>query len=185
MSILFRLGTLLAATFFSTMQAQAAPSTPMKWENPMIKPYGQVRPMPEAAAQLTPDRVYKVLFNINQGAEQPDKVVPALDRVARFINLAALAHVPAKHLKLVAVVHGKATPSVLADAPYRQKFGVANPNLELLSLLRKAGVEVYVCGQALAHQNIEPAAVAGDVTVAVSALTVLANYQLEGYALVP
>ena len=164
-------------------QASAEPKT--EWEYPAIRGYGKVRPYPDAAAQPTPDRIYKVLFDISQGAETPEKPNSGLDHVARLINTFALAGVPTERLKLVLVVHGSATPAVLKDERYRNRFGNGNPNTELIEALKKAGVTLYVCGQALAEKEFEPGDVNPEVTVALSALTVLPLYQMEGYALIP
>ncbi|MDW7772113.1 MAG: DsrE family protein [Desulfobulbaceae bacterium] len=46
-------------------------------------------------------------------------------------------------------------------------------------------MEIYVCGQALAHQGYRTDEVLPEVTVAVSAATVNINKQMEGYAYIP
>ena len=49
------------------------------------------------------------------------------------------------------VMHGEATKPALSDAASKERFGVErNPNLAVIAELRKAGVEAFVCGQALA-----------------------------------
>jgi intracellular sulfur oxidation DsrE/DsrF family protein len=126
-----------------------------------------------------------VLFNVTKAAPGDDEVVPGLERAARFVNLASLADVPDKNLQIVAVLHGPATAAVLADEAYLKRYQRKNPNRELIAALNKAGVTVMVCGQALAHQDFATSEVASDVTVAVAALTVLAQYQSAGYALMP
>ena len=80
----------------------------------------------------------------------PGKINPTLDRMARFINLLGADGVHLAAGDLVAIVHGPATALVMDDASYRAKFGVANPNLELIEHLRQNGAEVRVCSQALA-----------------------------------
>jgi intracellular sulfur oxidation DsrE/DsrF family protein len=167
--------------------ASAAPEKdPMAdaWLTPAVS-YGAVKALPDAAVQLEPKRTYKVLFNVTQAAKQPDQLVPGFERAARFMNLAALAKVPKENLKIVVVVHGKATPSILSAAAYKAEYGHANPNLDLLAELADAGVEVFACGQALAHHKLDADSVTSGVEVVVAALTVLANYQMDGYALVP
>jgi hypothetical protein len=61
----------------------------------------------------------------------------------------------------------------------------ANPNLPLSRDLKKAGVEVFVCGQSLHERGFKAAAVAEEVPVADSALLVLVNKQVDGYAYIP
>jgi intracellular sulfur oxidation DsrE/DsrF family protein len=60
---------------------------------------------------------------------------------------------------------------------------VANPNLTVLAALKKAGVELLVCGQNLVHADIDPTTLSPDVTVASAAQIVLMTYQNDGYAL--
>lgn len=168
--------------------AAAALSLPValhaqQWEFPVIKGYGGVVPIPDAAVQPRKDLEYKVVFDVTAGTQKPDEVNPGLDRIARFINVYASAGIPPRRLKLVAVLTGPATPAVLDDAHYRARFGVANPNLDLIDQLTKAGVKLFVCGQALAGMRIDVASVNPNVSRALSALTVVPTYELEGYAL--
>lgn len=149
-----------------------------------IQGYGKVHPYPEAAIQPSPKRDYKVLFDITKAADAADKVNPGLDHVARLLNLFALARVSTDRLKIVVVVHGSATPLVLKDNAYQKLYQKSNPNTELIGLLQSVNVKLYICGQALADKDINPASVNPKVTLALSALTVLINYQLDGYALI-
>jgi intracellular sulfur oxidation DsrE/DsrF family protein len=155
------------------------------WQNPVIQGYGKVHPMPEAAVQPNPDREYKILFDVTKASGTPGQVNPGLEHVARLINLFALAKVPPGKLKIVAVLHGPATAVALDDRHHREKYQIDNPNGKLIDALKRTGVVVYVCGQALAHKGFEPAWVNRDVIVALAALTVLSVYQLDGYALIP
>lgn len=167
--------------------ALAGPATAadITWQYPVIKEYGKVHPLPQAAVQPSPKREYKILFSITKAAEAPDQVNPGLEHIARLINVFALAKVPMNKLKIVAVLHGPATSAALDDAHYRDKHHSANPNTKLIDALNRAGVTLYVCGQALAHNGFEPGWVEPKVTVALAALTVLPVYQLDGYALIP
>ena len=110
---------------------------------------------------------------------------PSLDHVARTVNLYVSAGVPLSHLKFVAIAAGAATPIALNDAQYRKKYGVANPNLPLIAQLRKAGVDVAVCAQAVAEHDFQYDWVDSQVTVALSALTTITELQQQGYALMP
>jgi intracellular sulfur oxidation DsrE/DsrF family protein len=155
------------------------------WQNPVIQGYGKVHPMLEAAVQPSPHREYKILFDITKASGRPDQVNPGLEHIARLINLFALAKVPPEKLKIVAVLHGAATAVALDDRHYREKYQIDNPDRKLIDALKCAGVIVYVCGQALAHNGFEPAWVNSEVDIALAALTVLSVYQLDGYALIP
>lgn len=123
-------------------------------------------------------------MNIVRPMDSPAEVSPGLDRVARLVNLFALSKVPPGKLKIVAVLHGGATAASLDNAHYREKYQVDNPNIKLIEALKRTGVAVYVCGQAVAHNGFAQSWVNKDVPVALSAMMVLAHYQNEGYALV-
>jgi intracellular sulfur oxidation DsrE/DsrF family protein len=99
------------------------------------------------------------------------------------LNAFAATSVPPRNAKFVVVFHGPAINGILDDAHYRAKFGVPNPNLKVLAELKKAGVEIFVCGQNLVAENMDPKIISPDVTVASDALIVLMAYQNDGYAL--
>jgi intracellular sulfur oxidation DsrE/DsrF family protein len=70
------------------------------------------------------------------------------------------------------------------DATYRERFGVANPNLPLLEALHGFGVRILLCGQSQASRGIERDALAGPVEVSLSAMTALVELQHRGYRLI-
>jgi len=76
--------------------------------------------------------------------------------------------------------------SINAAVAYQKATHVAaNPNANLLDALHDAGVDVYVCGQTLAHQNLPMGALFPRVRLATAALVVLAQTQAQGYAYLP
>ncbi len=172
---------LLALSLFST----AAMATDGFWQTPTIAGAGKIHPMPKAAYQPDRQATYKVVFSLSKAAAKPTDVSPALDHVARAVNLYVNAGVPLSHLKFVAIAAGPATPIVLNNEQYRNKYGVANPNLALIAQLRKAGVDVAVCAQAVAEHDFKYDWVDSQVTVALSGLTTVINLQQQGYALLP
>lgn len=179
-----RLPLLLAATslMFSVGAAVAGQPTHF-WTTPTIAGYGKIHYLPDAAYKPVPSRTYRVVFSLTRGAKSPDKVNPSLDHVARTVNLYAAAGVPLDHLKFVAVAAGAATPLALDDAHYRTAYGVPNPNLALIAELRKAGVDVAVCGQAVAEHHFQYGWIDPHVTLALSALTTVTTLENRGYAL--
>jgi len=155
----------------------------MKLAFPIIPNVGGVVPLPKAAEQ--PRKGVKVVFDITADAK-PGDVNKGLERVARLLNLYGSAGLKASDVKVVVVFHGEATKTVLSDSAYKAKFGTdKNPNLAVIGDLQKAGVEVFVCGQALAYKGIKESEVEKDITVALAALTVVVNRQTDGYAPVP
>lgn len=155
------------------------------WTTPTIHGYGKIHYVADSSYKPRADQTYKIVFALTKGAKQPGEVNPALDRVARTVNLYVAAGVPLKQLKFVAVAYGEATPLVLDDAQYRAKFGVANPNLALVEELRKAGVDVSVCAQAVAEHDFQYDWVDKRVTLALSGLTTVTTLEHDGYVLMP
>jgi intracellular sulfur oxidation DsrE/DsrF family protein len=150
---------------------------------PIIPKVGGVVPLPNAAER--PRKGAKVVFDITADAKPAD-LNKGLERVARLLNLYGSAGLKASDVKIALVMHGEATKSALEDAAYEEKFGTGkNPNLALIGELRKAGVEVFVCGQALAYKGFKESEVSDGIKVAAAALTVVINKQTDGYAYVP
>ena len=161
----------------------AAESEP-EWQYPTIREYGKVLPLPDSTLQPDPKQEARIVVNVTRPMASAEEVNPGLDRVARLVNLFALSKVPREKMKIVAVMHGGATAASLDNSHYREKYQRDNPNIKLIEALKRAGVIVYVCGQALAHNGFAQSWVNKDVTIALSAMMVLAHYQSEGYALV-
>lgn len=154
------------------------------WVTPAVKA-GPMHPLPDAAFQPDKAATYKAVFSVTRasnGANDPDG---GLTPVARAVNVFASAGVPLDHLKFVVVISGlHGVPMVLDNAHYRKKFGKDNPSLAVIHELKKAGVQVVVCGQALAGAGIEHSWVDPDVTIALSALSTVVMLQNQGYALI-
>lgn len=155
------------------------------WLTPTIHGAGKIHPLPQAAYQPDGKATYKVVFGLTKGSEKPDQANPGLERVARTVNLYVNAGVPLKHLHFVAIASGEATAIVLNDEQYRKQFGVANPNLPIIAQLKSAGVDVAVCGQAVAEHQYDYAWIDSQVTLALSTLTTVTELQQKGYALMP
>lgn len=179
-----RFVSLAAAAALALAGVSSAVAAEPQWTYPAIPGFGPVHPLPDAAMQPNKTTVYKAVFDVTKGIDNPAKPDSGLDHVARAVNVFASAGVPLSHLKFVAVLHGPSTPAVLDNAHYRAKYGVDNPNIALISALEKAGVRVEVCGQALADLNFQHDWINKEVTITLSALADLVIYGNEGYAFV-
>ncbi len=175
---------LMTATVFGLFSLFLA-GLAMAWEYPEIKDYGAIQPLPDAA--LKPDKTlkYKVIFGVTRVSKEKNKVNPGLDQVARFINVMASVGIKPRDMELIVVIHGRATPVVLENAMFRVKYLVDNPNLKLIKDLKKAGVKVYACGQALAERKLSRDWVNPEINIALSAAEVILAFQLRGYICVP
>jgi len=139
--------------------------------------------IPHAAVAPKKNHVYKAIFDATMAASEPTQLVPAMNMAGSELNALGVAGVPLTNAKFVIVFHGSGMNGILDDAHYKEKFGVSNPNLKTFATMKKLGVELYVCGQNLAAEHIDPATISPDVIVASDALIVLMEYQNKGYAL--
>jgi len=147
---------------------------------PQVKKYGGIARVPNAVEP--PRHGAKIIFDITADSK-PEEVNKGIETVARYLNLNAEAGHKPSDVKLALVLHGSATKAALGDKAYaKHTAATKNPNLELIQELKASGVEVFVCGQSLARNKFTTAEVASDFSVAVSAMTVNANKQIDGYA---
>src|SRR5262249_45836636 len=128
------------------------------------------------------DHMYKAIFEATQFPDHPKQLLPALNNAGSELNALGVEGVPRENRKFVVVFHGPALDGILDDAHYKVKYGTNNPNLKVLSEFKREGVELYVCGQNLASEKIDPATISRDVTLASDALIVLMHFQNDGYA---
>tara|TARA_R110002111_G_scaffold153375_1_gene220219 strand:- start:207266 stop:208294 length:1029 start_codon:yes stop_codon:yes gene_type:complete len=155
----------------------------VEYINPVIKDYGKVVKLSQAVHQ--PREGSKLCVDLTKGGDA-DKLNPAIEKVARFVNIYHGAGKTAVKPQIAIILHGDATLAVLNDDVYSKRFGTqGNPNLDCLHELHEAGVEIFVCGQSLIGKEGKPEEVVVFADVAVSALTTLVNLQSDGYTYVP
>ncbi len=138
--------------------------------------------IPKAA--VSPDRkvIYRAIFDSTRFPSKPDAILPAVNALGGELNDLAVGKVPSGQQRFVLVFHGGAVDGILDEEHYRAKYGIANPNLPVLAKMKKMGVELFVCGQHLAAEHIDPRTLTPMVTVASDAYLVLIAYQNRGYA---
>ena len=150
-------------------------------KNPVIKNYGGIYSIPEATVLPDPDLKYNVVIDLYSGAASPEKLNPALNNVARMINLHAIGGAK-KSMDVVLAIHGKANDLVMNNQSYFDRYGVDNPNIQLIRDLKNAGVRLTVCGQSLLYSKVVPSEVLDEIEIATSMLTTVTTHQLKGYA---
>lgn len=175
--------TLPKVTHFKTDGGTHDSTGKSEYINPAIREYGKVVKLPNATQQ--PRDGSKVVVDVTSGGE-PGKLNPAIEKVARFVNIyRGAGNSPAK-VEIAVVLHGDSTLTVLDADAYSERFKTkGNPNLDCLHELHEAGVEIFVCGQSLIGQGAKQEDVVSYSDVAVSALTCLVNLQADGYAHMP
>ena len=171
---------LAATTLLAAAHVKAQWPTPVATVIPEADGYVVI---PNVAKAPNQKRVYRAIFDATQGADAPTQLLPALNMAGSELNALGATGVPLRNAQFVVVFHGAALDGILDDAHYKAKFGASNPNLKVLIEMKKAGVELFVCGQNLSFAKVDPATISPAVTVASDALLVSMQYQNEGYAL--
>jgi len=155
-----------------------------EWVTPIIEGYGKIKDFKNVDARPDASLEYQLVFDITAEREM-EGVNMGLWKIARVINMLGAADIPKEKIQIVAAVHGGATFAALGEEKYKEKYEKENPNDELLKLLNAYGVEILVCAQATAARDIAAEDLNPDTRLGLSAMMVLANYQLKGYALMP
>jgi len=150
---------------------------------PLIQKYGKHAAVKQDLV-LNTDSKLKVVFDVSTQSETT-KVNRSFNSLARFLNMHVANGFTADNIELALVVHGKAGFDLLNNKAYQAKYAADNPNHELLGLLIKYNVKVYLCGQSAAYFNIENKALQSGVNMALSAMTAHAVLQQQGYTLNP
>ena len=102
--------------------------------------------------------------------------------MARVTNLYYAAGVPLDQLKFVVSINGDAVSSALNNDQFSKAYGVDNPNLKLISELKKAGVQVTICDQSVAFHQLDRNWIDPMVTHTISSGTTVATLENSGYA---
>ncbi|MGC0825557.1 DsrE family protein [Pantoea agglomerans] len=181
----FRRLMVVAGLMCSMAAAAEVSPSPSFWSTPEIQGYGKIHFLPDSAFKPEKNQRYEIVFSLTKGSKNPDEINSSLDHVARTVNLYVASGVPLSHLFFVAVASGEATSLTLSREAYQKHFGVANPNTDLLKKLRRAGVKVAVCGQAVAEHQFDYSEIDRSVTTSLSALTTITTLEQQGYSLMP
>jgi intracellular sulfur oxidation DsrE/DsrF family protein len=145
----------------------------------IIPDYGRIATVAGAPA-LAADSKFKVVFDVSEAAEK-GKLNRQLESVARFLNMHAEAGVASANMHLAIVVHGSAAMDLVND----DKYGGENANAGLIAVLSGAGVKIGLCGQTAVYRDIGAEDLLPGVTMALSAMTLHAQWQQAGYTLNP
>lgn len=170
----------LAALAFSSLTL-AEPAVFNK--GPLITDFGQHAKV-EAMLPLPADAKFKVAFDVAEQAE-PGKLNKRFNSLARFVNMHVANGVKAENIQLALVVHGKAGFDLLSEQAYHQKFSHSNANIALIKALAAQGVQVMLCGQSAAAMEISAKNLMPEVQLGLSAMTLHALLQQQGYTLNP
>jgi intracellular sulfur oxidation DsrE/DsrF family protein len=195
------IGALGLMSALSVVCGLSVAETPSSWQTPAISGYGKIyvageknsayaesaQTLPKSAfhidGEVTPPK--RVAFQIDGDVTAPKNVNASLEKVARSINLYVADGVPLDHLNCVVMLGRSSAALALNDRRYRERYGVANPNLDLLNKLRAAGVQVVVSEQALADQHWDKNDLTQNAALALSSLTAVSSLAQNGYTVMP
>ncbi|MFQ3198797.1 MAG: intracellular sulfur oxidation DsrE/DsrF family protein [Paraglaciecola sp.] len=152
-------------------------------DGPLISGFGKHATVQQDLL-LDKDMVFKVVFDVGSTGE-PKTLNKRFDTLARFLNMHVANGIAPEHIQLALVIHGKASFDVLNNLAYQKKYGVDNPNHDLLQALLKHKVRILLCGQSAAYQQVQNVDVVKGVQMALSAMTAHAVLAREGYSLNP
>lgn len=152
---------------------------------PVIKNGGGIFDVPSALPIANLEKQYKIVSEITDGATKPDSLNPTLEKMARLYNLHRHAGIDAKNLKLAVIIHFTATPIILSDEAYKKKFGIVNPNTQLINELAQNGVKFYVCGQSITKRQLVNEPRNPNIQPILAAMLGLSSFQLDGYVFMP
>ncbi|MEJ2113216.1 MAG: DsrE family protein [Flavobacteriaceae bacterium] len=171
------LGALLLSSIVTAQQ-------PKKVKGTIIKNYGETFEIVNPEYKTEIDSEFKVIFDVDKSSEDTSKVNRYIEVAANFLNMHANAGMKPEQLKVAMTIHASAWKDVLNNDAYKERFGVENPNLELINELSDAGVDIIICGQAAAKRDMTREEIIPNVKIALSATTAIIQYQNKGYRFV-
>jgi len=164
--------------------ATAAPRSVQAGDDLAVPGYPVAVDVPGAHELPDPTLDYKIAWGIGQGAKDPAaEVNPALPTVARYVNTLAKWGVPKDKRHIIVMFHQRSPDFdiVMRNDAFKTKYGKDNPNIALISALKKAGVEFRACGQAVVGRKIDPKDVNPDIQIDLWAMTSFMNLQMKGF----
>jgi len=178
MKRIYLLSFLVTLIFHATAFAQT------KKSGPIIENYGKVWAIENPDFKVDLSKEYKAVFDIMNSPESHASVNASIETAARFLNMHAQSGVPAENLKIVLVVHNKASKDVITHEAYQKKYGTDNPNQELIKALMDAGGQVIFCGQSSVSRGFPKEELIKGVQLSLSAMTALIQFQDNDYRLI-
>ncbi len=152
-----------------------------KKAGPVISDFGKVYAIDNADFKVDINKEYKVVFDIMKSPEANTELNRSIETAARFLNMHAQAGVPVENLKVALVVHNKASKDIITNAAYQKRYGINNPNQELIKSIIEAGGEIVFCGQSSVSRDFPKEDLIEGVQLALSAMTALIQFQDNKY----
>ena len=155
-----------------------------KKAGPIIEDYGKVWKIDNPDYQIRSSTEFKVVFDIMSTPEDLAQLNASIETAARFLNMHGQSGVSPENMKVALVVHNKASKDIISNEAYQKRYGMDNPNSEMVSQLMDAGVEFIFCGQSSSSRGFPKEETIEGVQLSLSAMTALIQLQNDGYRLV-
>lgn len=155
-----------------------------KQTGPIIQDFGQVWAIDNPDYKIEPNTEFKVVFDIMNSPEDVSQRNASIETAARFLNMHGQSGVAKENMKVALVVHNKASKDIITNEAYTARYGVENPNAEMVQQLMDAGVEFIFCGQSSISRNFPIEETIEGVQLSLSAMTALIQLQNDGYRLI-
>lgn len=151
---------------------------------PAIPNYGAVWAIDKPDFKTDITKTYRAVFDIMESPDDPKQLNSSIETAARFLNMHTQSGVPLEQLHVALVVHNKASKDLASSTTYNKKYGVANPNEQLIKDLMEAGVQIIFCGQSSQSRGFLTDDLISGVQISLSAMTALIQLQDENYRLI-
>ena len=165
---------------FSSHSQSETKATP----GPVFDQMGAVYDVTDADYAPSEGTTLKAIFDIDRKVDDPSRSNPLITSLHRFYNMHVRNGVDEDDIHLAFVVHGASTDHVLNDEAHRERYGVDNPNSNFIKALGEKGVKMYICGQSASYRGIRKEDLLPEVSLALSAMTVLTTFQMDGYGMI-
>jgi len=108
-------------------------------EYPVIKGHKYAGVIPISNVDEVPDPTieYKIVINATGHSKDSSKFNCVIYNIGRYFNLHVAAGIPKENIEIVVAVHAWAFDSFLKNEAYRSEFEIDNPNLAIISELKK------------------------------------------------
>ena len=150
----------------------------------VVKEYGETFKVENPDVQTDTSQEFNLILDVSSSSEDKSVINKNIVTAARFLNMHANEGIPNEKLKVAMTVHAGAWQDILTNEAYKKRFGVDNPNLDLINKLTEAGADIILCGQTASFRGIKKEEINPNVKMALSAMTALIQYQKNGYTFI-
>lgn len=158
--------------------------TPKMSYGPVFDNLGPTFEVRSADFQLDSTTILRAIFDIDYKSDDSLATNRLISSLHRYLNMHVKSGVKEENISLAFVLHGASAQDALSDEAYMKRYGVVNPNTNLIKTLAAHGVDMYLCGQSAFFRGFAESELLPEIKLALSAMTVLTVYQARGYSMI-